>query len=177
VVVDFILIWRASFIMSLLHVVRQSMDRFIWRSWSVWGRQSEGRGLRGGETRPGGCTCSHVSLRPWIFGEARDDCRPPTAPLSRFGPFLFLRLKSTLKGRRLQAIEEIEENSLLDLRAIPQNAFQNWKKLWKRCIDGGGEYWRRQSLLSCELINKCFKRKVRFIFWTYHVFSGRMVNE
>jgi hypothetical protein len=74
-------------------------------------------------------TCSHVAPRPWIFGEARDDCRPPTAVLSRFGPFLFPRLKPTLKGRRFQMIEEIEENSLRNLRAIPQNAFQKWKNV------------------------------------------------
>ncbi|GFG38446.1 hypothetical protein Cfor_02351, partial [Coptotermes formosanus] len=39
-------------------------------------------------------------------------------------------LKSTLKGHRFQTAEEIKENSLQDLRAIPQNtfqyAFQNW---------------------------------------------------
>ena len=45
---------------------------------------------------------------------------------------LLQKLKSTLKGRRFQTVEEIKENSLQDLRAIPQNtfqdAFQNWKK-------------------------------------------------
>ena len=41
-------------------------------------------------------------------------------------------------------VEEIEENSIRDLRAIPQNtyqdAFQNWKKGCARCIKSGGEY-------------------------------------
>jgi transposase len=50
--------------------------------------------------------------------------------------FLFPKLKSTLKGRRFRMVEEIKENSLQDLRAIPQNmfqdAFQNWKKRWER---------------------------------------------
>jgi hypothetical protein len=27
-----------------------------------------------------------------------------------------------------------------------------------------GVLWRRQVLLSCKLINKCFKKKVRFLF-------------
>jgi hypothetical protein len=54
-------------------------------------------------------------------------------------------LKSTLKGRQFQTIEEIEENSLQDLRAIPQNAFQNWKKRWKRCIESGGEYFEEDK--------------------------------
>jgi hypothetical protein len=31
-------------------------------------------------------TCSHVAPYPRIFGETRDDSRPPTALLSRFGP-------------------------------------------------------------------------------------------
>jgi hypothetical protein len=38
-------------------------------------------------------------------------------------------------------IEEIEENSLWDLHAIPQNKFQDWKKRWKQCIDSEGEYF------------------------------------
>ena len=58
--------------------------------------------------------------------------------------FLFPKLKSSLKGRRFQTAEEIEENSIRDLRAIPQNtfqdAFQNWKTRWERCVKSGGEY-------------------------------------
>jgi hypothetical protein len=54
---------------------------------------------------------------------------------------LFPKLKSSLKGHRFQELEEIEENSTRDLRTIPHNAFQNWKKLWERCIKSGGEYF------------------------------------
>jgi len=58
---------------------------------------------------------------------------------------LFPKLKSSLKGHRFQTVEEIEENSVRDLRAIPQNtfqdAFQNWKKRWVRCIKSGVEYF------------------------------------
>jgi hypothetical protein len=50
-------------------------------------------------------------------------------------------LKSTLKGRQFQMTEELEENLLRDLRTIPQNVFQNWKKRWKQYIDSGGEYF------------------------------------
>jgi transposase len=68
--------------------------------------------------------------------------QPPYSPeLAPVDFFLFPKLKSTLKGHRLQMIEELEENSLWDLCAIPQNAFQNWKKRRKRCIDSGGEYF------------------------------------
>jgi len=72
--------------------------------------------------------------------------QPPYSPdLAPADFFLFLKLKSSLKGRRFQTVKEIEENSIRDLRAIPQNtfqdAFQNWKKRWKRCIKSGGEYF------------------------------------
>ena len=71
--------------------------------------------------------------------------QPPFAPnLAPADFFLFPKLKPTLKGRRFQTVEEIKENSLQDLRAISQNtfqdAFQNWKKRWERCINSRGEY-------------------------------------
>jgi hypothetical protein len=59
--------------------------------------------------------------------------------------FLFPKLKATLKGRGFQTVEEIKENSLQNLRAIPQNmfqnAFQNWKKRWEQCINSREEYF------------------------------------
>ena len=46
-------------------------------------------------------------------------------------------------------VEEIEENSIRDLRAISQNtfqdAFQNWKKRWARSIKSGGENFERDK--------------------------------
>jgi hypothetical protein len=38
--------------------------------------------------------------------------------------FLFPRLKTTLKGRRLKTTEEIQENAIRKLRAITEIAFQ-----------------------------------------------------
>jgi len=68
--------------------------------------------------------------------------QPPYSPdLAPADFFLFPKLKSSLKGRRFQTVEEIEENSIWDLCAIPQNAFQNWKKRWEWCIKSGGEYF------------------------------------
>jgi hypothetical protein len=37
---------------------------------------------------------------------------------------LFPKLKTSLKGRRFQTIEEIQENAITELRAIPEIAFQ-----------------------------------------------------
>jgi transposase len=72
--------------------------------------------------------------------------QPPYSPdLAPADFFLFPKLKSTLKGRRFQMVEEIKEISLQDLRAIPQNmfqdAFQNWKKRWEQCINSRREYF------------------------------------
>jgi len=73
--------------------------------------------------------------------------QPPYSPdLAPADFFLFPKLKFSLKGRRFQTVEEIEENSTWDLRAIPQNTFQdalqNWKKRWEWCIKSGGEYFK-----------------------------------
>jgi hypothetical protein len=52
-------------------------------------------------------------------------------PLPLFSPdlvpanfFLFPKLEKTLKGRRFQTIEEIQENMIRELRAITESAFQ-----------------------------------------------------
>jgi transposase len=55
--------------------------------------------------------------------------------------FLFPKLKTTLKGRRLQ----IQESAIKELRAITesalQEAFQQWKKRWERCIASRRDYF------------------------------------
>ena len=65
-----------------------------------------------------------------------------------FGPcrlFIVPEVEILTKCRRFQTVEKIGEHSPRDLRAIPQNtfqdAFQNWKKRWERCIKSGGEYF------------------------------------
>ena len=87
---DSFLIGRVLFIMKLFHVVRQSIKSFTWRSWSVWGKQGEERGLRRGQTRPGCCTMTmHLPTRRFLFvnfwrSKRRLSCSSPL--LTRFGP-------------------------------------------------------------------------------------------
>jgi hypothetical protein len=54
-----------------------------------------------------------------------------------------------LKGRRFQTIEEIQENSITELRAITesafQEAFQQCKKRWELCIASRGDYFEGDS--------------------------------
>ena len=77
--------------------------------------------------------------------------QPPYSPdVAPADFFLFPKWKSSLKGRRFQTVEEIEENSIQDLRAVPQNmfqdAFQKWKKNWELCIKSGWEYFESDKL-------------------------------
>ena len=71
---------------------------------------------------------------------------PPYSPdLAPADFFVFPKLKTTLKGRRFQTIEKIQENEIRELRAITESAFQEalqqWKKRWERCIASRGEYF------------------------------------
>ena len=68
---------------------------------------------------------------------------PPYSPdLAPADFLLFPKLKTTLKGRRFQTIDEIQEKAIRELRAITesafQEAFQQWKKRWERCIANRG---------------------------------------
>jgi hypothetical protein len=57
-----------------------------------------------------------------------------------------------LKGRRFQRIEEIQKNAITELRTITESAFQKefqqWKKLWERCIASREEYFKGGSAYS-----------------------------
>jgi len=59
--------------------------------------------------------------------------------------FLFPKLKTNLKGRCFQTAEEMQENAIRELRAITesvfQEAFQQWKKRWERCIASRQDYF------------------------------------
>ena len=75
---------------------------------------------------------------------------PPYSPdLAPSDVFLFPKPKTNLKGRRFQTIEEIQENEIRELRTITesefQEAFQQWKKSWERCIACEGEYFEGDS--------------------------------
>jgi len=75
---------------------------------------------------------------------------PPNSPdLAPTDFFLFPKLKTTLKGRLFEAIKEIQENAIRELRAITesafQEAFQQRKKHWERGIAGRGDYFEGDS--------------------------------
>ena len=72
--------------------------------------------------------------------------QPPYSPdLAPCDFFLFPKIKTKLKGRRFQDVTEIKENATRELRAIPEQAFQEcfqqWKIRWNKCIASEGHYF------------------------------------
>jgi hypothetical protein len=57
---------------------------------------------------------------------------PPHSPdLDPYNFWLFLKIKSALKGRRFQDTEDILKNMTIALKAIPQQEFQNCFQQWQ----------------------------------------------
>ena len=60
--------------------------------------------------------------------------------------FLFPKLKTTLIGRRFQTIKEIQEHAnCTPSQSAFQEAFQQWKKRWERCIASSVDYFEGNS--------------------------------
>jgi hypothetical protein len=83
-----------------------------------------------------------------IVRQAQHPRGSPLASLTRLAPcdfFLFPRQKSTLKGKRLKDIAEIQLNTTRQLQAIPRQACQTfiekWNDRWNRCIQSAGSYF------------------------------------
>ena len=78
--------------------------------------------------------------------------QPSTLQIGPCGLFLFPKLKSIIKDRRFQTVEEIKDNSLQDLRTIPQNtfqdAFQNWKNAGSGVSTVEGSTLKETSLIK-----------------------------
>jgi len=75
---------------------------------------------------------------------------PPYSPdLAPADFFLFPKLKITLKGRCIKTIEGIQESAITEQCAITESAFQEafeqWKKRWERCIASRGNYFEGNS--------------------------------
>jgi histone-lysine N-methyltransferase SETMAR len=71
---------------------------------------------------------------------------PPYSPdLTPSDFFLFPRLKSTLKEKRLQDVTDMQLNTTWQLQVIPKQAYQTciekWKDCWNHCIQSGGSYF------------------------------------
>jgi hypothetical protein len=70
----------------------------------------------------------------------------PSSTYSALNDFwLFPKIKSILKGRRFQDIEDVQNNVMTALKAVPQQeilkCFQQWQHYWAKCIAAQGEYF------------------------------------
>jgi hypothetical protein len=104
------------------------------------------------DVSPRQCAGSRVAPHPQMSGKTSDiRCAPSTlfSGLSPSKTFLFPKLKTTLKGRHFQTVEEIQENAIRQLRAKTgsafQETFQQWKKFLERCNASTGDYFDGDS--------------------------------
>lgn len=72
--------------------------------------------------------------------------QPPYSPdLAPPDFFLFPRLKGPLKGHHFETVENIQAACTAELKSIPEEAYSEaynaWKKRWRRCVDAGGAYF------------------------------------
>ena len=147
----FFWILRVLFTMSFYHKAGQSIRSIIWKLCNVFVSQEkrpdarrENRQMLQHDNAP-----SHSSflVRDVLAKHATTVLpQPPYSPdLAPADFFLFPKLKSTLKGHRLESVKAIKTNSLAHLRYIPKTAFQECfrtlKKRWQRCIQSRGEYF------------------------------------
>jgi len=75
--------------------------------------------------------------------------RPYSSDITPADFFLFTKLKSVQKGRWFESVEEIKENSLVQLRSIPkeefQECFQNGRNARSNVLKWRGTLRRGQS--------------------------------
>ena len=59
--------------------------------------------------------------------------------------FLFPRMKDQMKGKRFADVSKVKKKTLEVLNNIStekfQKCFQQWEKLWHKCVDSNGEYF------------------------------------
>ena len=105
------------------------------------------------DVAPRQCTGSRVAPHQQLSAKHQTSVvpHPPYSPdLAPADFFLSPKLKITLKRRRFQTIVEIQENAIRELRTITesvfQEAFQQWKKRWERCLASREDYFEGDSV-------------------------------
>ena len=91
----------------------------------------------------------------------------------------FPKLKSPLKGKRFQTIDQIQENTTGQLMSIPTKdfaeCFEQWKRCWENWVRSQGAYFERDLgvidlcamfLVSCSINVSIFHSTWLNSFWT-----------
>jgi hypothetical protein len=99
-------------------------------------------------------TCSLVGPHPWIFGEARDNC----------GLFFVPKVEIHSERSPISDYRRARRKFATGPTCYPAKRIPELGKMEAVCRQWRGVLWRRQVFLSCKLINKCFKKKVQFLF-------------
>jgi transposase len=78
--------------------------------------------------------------------------QPPYSPdLAPCDYFLFLKVKTVLKGHHFESTEDIQMSVTQVLNDIPQNTFQKcykqWQHRWKRCVRAQGIYFEGDHIV------------------------------
>jgi hypothetical protein len=87
---------------------------------------------------PKGPAHTTVSVREFLASKQISvlDHPPYSLDLAPNNFFLFPKINEILKGRYLYDFDDIRSNTLVALKAIPQNQLQNCFKGWTRCCAG-----------------------------------------
>ncbi|KYN12812.1 hypothetical protein ALC57_14877, partial [Trachymyrmex cornetzi] len=87
--------------------------------------------------------------RPNLWRDSSWYLHHDNAPARRMDLVLYVCVcsrKLPLRGRRFDSIEEIQKNSLNELKAISesgsQEIFEDWKNRWHKCVVVHGEYFK-----------------------------------
>ena len=105
---------------------------------------------------------------PAGFSGEISSCPGDSAPYSQIWLLACPKTKTPLKRKRFQTINEIQENTLGQLMAIPTKrfaeCFEQWKRCWENCVKFQGNYFEgdwsiivqcTMFLVSCIFFNKC----------------------
>lgn len=75
--------------------------------------------------------------------------QPPYLPdLAPCDSFLFLRMKSQVKGCHFQNVSKIQEKPLTALHALQKCQFQQWQKCWTPCINSERVYYEGDQMTN-----------------------------
>jgi hypothetical protein len=94
------------------------------------------------------CPVPHFCPHPAVSREIQKAVIPHPPYSLELTPcefFLFPKIKLNLEGRRFDTIEEIQAKSQRVLDTLTekdfQEAFQQWRRRWDRCLHAGGNYF------------------------------------
>ena len=142
---------------------------------------SHGQLVIGSFTKTHSCimSCAEFLAKHQITQAIQPLYSPDLAPCDFW---LFPKLKSPLKGKRFQTVDEIQENMTEQLMAIPTkdfvDCFEQWKGCRVNCVRSQGAYFERNwgiiVLCSVFLISYIFFNKCLYFFILHDwVLSGQ----